>query len=235
MCGGRGHILISAVTQQHVCPVHACVYPRVLQQSAAPGPHSPDHRDAGRETVGLPCWHGAEGSGCCWSLHAMLWGFPGFLQCGMGYFATMPAASLQLLLWTGPPASLGLCWLFLGLRDVEGGGKLSWKQVTCARSVGGMGVAMETASPNSILHPTPRAGSLKQTKTAARQICFIYLFHAVPALKRVTLTRARVRSVEHEGLHTALPVQRKGLGWQKPGGVKGSSAAGRGAPVEGGN
>lgn len=37
------------------------------------------------------------------------------------------------------------------------GGKLSWKQVTCARSVVGMGVAMETASPNSILHPTPGA------------------------------------------------------------------------------
>lgn len=123
MCGGREHILISAVTQEHVCQVHACVYPRVLQQGAAPCPHLPDHRDVGRETVGLPCWHGAEGSGCCWSLHAMLWGFPGFLQRGMGYFATMPAASLQLLLWTGPPASLGLCWLFLGLRDVEGGGK----------------------------------------------------------------------------------------------------------------
>lgn len=36
-------------------------------------------------------------------------------------------------------------------------GKLAWKQVTYARLVVGMVVAMETASPNSILHPTPGA------------------------------------------------------------------------------
>lgn len=83
--------------------------------------------------------------------------------------------------------------------------------MTCARSVGGMGVAMETASPNSILHPTPRAGSLKQTKTAARQICFIYLFHAVPTLKRVMLTRATVRPVEREG--PTLPSPCRGKCW----------------------
>lgn len=73
--------------------------------------------------------------------------------------SSIPAASVSLLLlpWTEVSAPLGLCWHFLGWRDGEGRGKLSWKQVTCARLVVGMGVAMETASPNSILHPTPRA------------------------------------------------------------------------------
>lgn len=73
--------------------------------------------------------------------------------------SSIPAASVSLLLLPQPglSAPLGLCWRFLGWRDGEGRGKLSWKQVTCARSVVGMGVAMETASPNSILHPTPGA------------------------------------------------------------------------------
>lgn len=54
--------------------------------------------------------------------------------------------------------------------------KLSWKQVTCARLVVGMGVAMETASPNSILHPTPEPGSLKQPETAARQRFGLFIY-----------------------------------------------------------
>lgn len=66
---------------------------------------------------------------------------------------------LLILVPAGPPAPLGLCWHYLGWRDGETGGKLklSWKQMTCVRLVVGMGVAMETASPNSILHPTPDA------------------------------------------------------------------------------
>lgn len=110
---------------------------------------------------------GTEGSECCHSLHSAAWGCPAFLQCGLGtqqavcsLASSIPATSpVSLLLFSraGLSAPLGLCWHFPGWRDGEGRGKLSWKQVTCARSVVGMGVAMETASPNSILHPTPGA------------------------------------------------------------------------------
>lgn len=74
-------------------------------------------------------------------------------------FSPAPRLPPLILALAGPPAPLGLCWHYLGWRDGEAGGKLklSWKQMTCVRLVVGMGVAMETASPNSILHPTPDA------------------------------------------------------------------------------
>lgn len=73
--------------------------------------------------------------------------------------SSFPAASASpmLLPQAGPVCPWGCAGNSRGGGTRRERGKLSWKQVTCARLVVGMGVAMETASPNSILHPTPGA------------------------------------------------------------------------------
>lgn len=77
--------------------------------------------------------------------------------------------------------------------------------------------------------PPPAPSSLKQPETAVRQICFIYLFHTVPALRRALLMRAGGQACQVRGSPRCPPVPvavgRKGVGWQKPGGMKGGSVA----------
>lgn len=154
-------------------------------------------------TVGMPCLSQCE------SLSS--WGTWEAVCSHASSILTASPVLLLLLPRTGLSAPLWLFWHFLGWRDGEGRGKLSWKQVTCARSMVGMGVAMETSSPNSILHPTPEPNSLKQPERAARQICFIFLFiSCVPALGRVLLMKAGVQACQEQVPHSS-PIPAGGM------------------------
>lgn len=95
-------------------------------------------------------------------------------------FVAMPAASLTLLPWAGPP--WGWADTSWGGGMGREGGKLSWKQVTCARWWWEWGLPWRQLLQIASFIPPPAPGSLKQPETAVKQrfALFIYFTLCLP-------------------------------------------------------